>query len=814
MGTLGAGTTTRTGTIAADSECVSVTRRVPIGPRTYYARRHTFTLDAAATVTIDLRGDPNRRPPLDLYLIVLDGHSADGAGTVLARNDNIGGGHGTNYRNSQIADLALQPGDYTIEATTNPQRRTGDYTLTVAVAPTACSDNLGTLTANRYARAGTLGTDTACTAEHRGSQASPHRARRHTFTLDAPAWVDIDLAKTSASSLDPYVLLIDTNNEEPEIIEQDDNSGTGNAAQIQGRYLEPGTYTIEATTATATGNAANGDYTLTVIVPISGLAATNSVTVDEQTTLTFNYWPNNADIVAVSEDLVLATVANDGGFTMLLAPDRAQNHAVSVHMGASTALRSGPAGAARGTTARNAQRSNTARSFRSTVNGECRSGTELSPINGVLCVSPSSDPDPRLAHVDEEPSYNRATGTYAYYDGPYEVTVGALLGARDAAQQAIDARRGQSCSPGRSMGVHELTALMLAIGVWENPNSRYMTINNKRELANMRFPARSLMTLSRKDHEWTRLGDVRVANGEDNSRLYSFNDASAVPHRAFWHPGVGMWQLDTLSNSVALNHGQRADTRFGGVTVAKELLRQSCRLKAGQLEGSFEYWLEGKWLACQPGEPPDNYQERITKTSQCLLTKGRIWMNNGSRDDLFVTVRDNSRHVSLTGGADLLDCHWQSTKGVDEIDGGGHEQLSGKCYFYDSEHPEGMVVSAQDEGHREQQFNTKGEDVSLSPYAAPFVSFTDGGTRFAVFPASLLDGYATTLIKSVPVNKPVRLHSATSWHRSYFDGRDLRLRLCQVGALFAPAQCAWVSVNADASAPGGSFASWIAAARG
>ena len=108
-----------------------MTRRVPIGPRTYYARRHTFTLDSPGWVTIDLRGDPARQPPLDLYLIVLDGHTTDGSGTVLARNDNIGGGHGTNYRNSRIADLFLQPGNYTIEATTNPQRRTGDYTLAV-----------------------------------------------------------------------------------------------------------------------------------------------------------------------------------------------------------------------------------------------------------------------------------------------------------------------------------------------------------------------------------------------------------------------------------------------------------------------------------------------------------------------------------------------------------------------------------------------------------------------------------------------------------------------------------------------------------
>ena len=665
-----------------------------------------------------------------------------------------------------------------------------------------CSEHLGTLAAGQTVRSAAVTADAACTSANRSP--GTHHAHRHTFTLGGPAWIDIDLAKTTSSGLDPYVLLLSGHGRAGAALAQDDNSGTGTAAQIRGHYLDAGSYTIEATAATATGTASTGGYTLTVTVPISGLPQTVNATVDQQTTVDFAYWPARANIAAQSEDLPVAASAGDGSFTMVFAPDRERSHSVSVHMATSTASGSGAAVAAQGATARGAQRLSATRTFSASVDSKCPSGTDLSRVNRVLCVTPSSAADPRLARVDEEPVYNRATDTYAPYGGPFEVTVGALLGARDAAQQAVDARRGQPCRSGRSMGVHELTALMLAIGVWENPNSRYMTIRGKRELANMRFPARSLMTLSRKDHEWTSLGAVRVANGEDNSRLYSFDNASAVPHRAFWHPGVGMWQLDTLSNSVGLNHGQRADTRFGGVTVAKELLRQSCDESASD----FEAWLEGTWKACEPSENPKSTE------SQCLRSKRNIWMNSGSRDDLFVTVRDNARHTSLTGGAELFDCHWLSAEGIEKVDGGGPDDLRGKCYFYDTKYPEGMVVRAEEDGHRTRQLNRKGEDVSLSPYAAPFVSFTHDGTRFAVFPASLLDGYSTTLIKSVPDDKPVRLHAVTSWHRRSFDGRDLRLWLCRPIALFKPARCEWVSVNADASARGGSFASWIAAARG
>ncbi|MCY4518634.1 MAG: hypothetical protein OXB99_15505 [Acidimicrobiaceae bacterium] len=795
LGTLGVVSVVRNGTIAAGSACVSPQRvRDGGNSKRYWARRHTFTLAAPMSVTIDA-GSPTRRG-LDAYVVLLEGRSADGTGIVAGRDNNSGP-----RRDARLSGLVLAAGDYTVEVTTANKRRTGSYRLQVAAAAVsaACTDDLGTLAAGRYPRTGTI--TSACVSTRRGTPTGRPGARWHTFTLAAPAWIDIDLTAAAGSTLDPYLLLIDTNGGEPEIVEQDINSGTGNAAQIRGRYLQAGSYSIETTAATAVGAASSGDYTVTVTVPIHGLAKSYDATVDQQTTLNFNYWPTNANVAAASTEIAVASSRRDGSFSLVVAPERPSGHTVSVRLSTSASMSPGPAGAARGASARGAQRASAHRTVNVTVNGECPSGKTLSPINEVLCVTPSSDSDSRLDDVDERPVYNRATDTYAYYDGPYEVTVGALLGARDAARSAVDARRGKPCAAGRSMGVHELTALMLAIGVWENPNSKHMNISGRRAEANMRFPARSLMTLSRKDHEWT---DVEA--GDDNSLLYSYNSITRPPQRAFWHPGVGMWQIDKF-NSPDLNHGQRADTRFGGVRVAETLLAESCRrTHDNERRGSFEYWLEDTWKACQPSE------DRMTNKSQCLRTKDNIWMSNGTRDDLFVTVRNNRHDLSRTGGAELFACRWRTDDGTETIDG-GHEDLESLCYLYDTDYPEGSLHGYAPLGGDLRRRPGPATNSS-SPYAVPFVSFTDDGVRFAVFPASFLGGHSSTPIKSVPVSELVRTHTGSSWHTDDYLGKDLRLWLCRVGALFAPPQCAWVSASADASTPGGSFASWIAAARG
>ena len=112
----------RAGAITVESSCTSATRRR--GSGTYYARRHTFTLDSPGWVTIDLANSASNPSRLDTYLILLSGHG--GGGTQIDSDDDSG-----NSTDSRLADIFLEEGQYTIEATTYRTTATGHYRLRV-----------------------------------------------------------------------------------------------------------------------------------------------------------------------------------------------------------------------------------------------------------------------------------------------------------------------------------------------------------------------------------------------------------------------------------------------------------------------------------------------------------------------------------------------------------------------------------------------------------------------------------------------------------------------------------------------------------
>ena len=94
----------------------------------YYARFYTFTLDAAASVTITLNSDDD--PPVDTFLYLRGGEEKDGEAVV--ENDDVS----SDNRDSRIEDHFLEPGTYTIEATTYNAGETGEFTLVVDIEPT------------------------------------------------------------------------------------------------------------------------------------------------------------------------------------------------------------------------------------------------------------------------------------------------------------------------------------------------------------------------------------------------------------------------------------------------------------------------------------------------------------------------------------------------------------------------------------------------------------------------------------------------------------------------------------------------------
>ncbi|WP_420437768.1 hypothetical protein [Candidatus Poriferisodalis sp.] len=130
IGVLAPGAVTRHGTIAADPKCTSQVRRIGISAS--YARRHAFELKRTMWVTVELESAASNPSRLDTYLVLLDGAQPAGKGTVLHFNDDVGSHAGTASTNSRLTGIKLEPGRYTIVATTYSPSRTGNYDLAVS----------------------------------------------------------------------------------------------------------------------------------------------------------------------------------------------------------------------------------------------------------------------------------------------------------------------------------------------------------------------------------------------------------------------------------------------------------------------------------------------------------------------------------------------------------------------------------------------------------------------------------------------------------------------------------------------------------
>ena len=266
------------------SDCLSPNRpddtKGP-GAGDYYARYYHFYVDQRGEVTITLESDT------DTYLYLLTGAGRNG--TVIADNDDIDRA-ARNY-NSRIV-WTLDPGDYSIEATTYWPERSGGFTLTIdgnhfdtpaspQPSPTAtteptpgaspvpsptptpelpdCVESLP----DDMTDEGTWSAD--CTSSEATSGGDRY-ARFYAFSLDSRSDVTINLS----SEEDTLLFLrrgTTTDGTAPYSNDDIDRANQNYNSRISER-LDAGTYTIEATTYHA---ARTGAFTLTVsITPVSG----------------------------------------------------------------------------------------------------------------------------------------------------------------------------------------------------------------------------------------------------------------------------------------------------------------------------------------------------------------------------------------------------------------------------------------------------------------------------------------------------------------------------------------------------------------
>ena len=210
-----------------------------------HARFFSFILEREMEVLINLHSTQ------DTYLYLLQG--AGTHGTVMVENDDVAQGIDTNSR----IGVVLEPGAYTIEATTYNAGVTGEFKLFVfSLRPPStagCIKDLGPLM-DGVTRDGNW-TGTSDSTNREGSY-----ARFYSFTLEQETDVRIDLS----SPEDTYLYLLQGAGADGEVVAENDDvvPGTDTNSRLS-ETLPPGAYTIEAATYHA---GAVGRFTL-VIVP-------------------------------------------------------------------------------------------------------------------------------------------------------------------------------------------------------------------------------------------------------------------------------------------------------------------------------------------------------------------------------------------------------------------------------------------------------------------------------------------------------------------------------------------------------------------
>ena len=211
-----------------DKECESVNRP---DDGEYYARYFTIELSTEADVTITLESER------DAYLYLMRGDAT--RGVVLYEDDD------TNGTNPRIR-TTLQPGSYTVEATTYETGVTDDFRIGVETdaldgrPPVTCiteMDRIPSYTSHIYA----VSIDGDCKSVSRPAIGG-YYARYFSLPLKFPAEVTITLT----SEEDAYLFLLKGDGVTgTRLYENDDTEGTNSRIEAT---LQPGIYIIEATT--------------------------------------------------------------------------------------------------------------------------------------------------------------------------------------------------------------------------------------------------------------------------------------------------------------------------------------------------------------------------------------------------------------------------------------------------------------------------------------------------------------------------------------------------------------------------------------
>lgn len=119
----------------------------------------------------------------------------------------------------------------------------------------------------------------------------------------------------------------------------------------------------------------------------------------------------------------------------------------------------------------------------------------------------------------------------------------------------------------------------------------------------------SPMTLSRAD-EWTSGVRGTGNNLDANHGLYENRNPDTPYQRAYWHPGIGLWQYDSAGVGAPFTAAGRIDTAVVGLDVVRGMLNRYCASSAtddfGKRRSAWSPWLS----ACTTSVVADNLCEQ------------------------------------------------------------------------------------------------------------------------------------------------------------------------------------------------------------
>ena len=149
-------------------------------------------------------------------------------------------------------------------------------------------------------------------------------------------------------------------------------------------------------------------------------------------------------------------------------------------------------------------------------------------------------------------------------------------GAFDAVQSAVAAITPPCALPGANGGDDALIAMVLA------------PVFKESSAATSPSTAPSPMTLSRYD-EWNGVFSTSMGTPENNYGLYAFRQPSTPYKRAFWHPGLGIWQYDTAGLGAPLTTIEAMDVRIVAGAVATLMANKYCNPSSTQVGHGAPY---------------------------------------------------------------------------------------------------------------------------------------------------------------------------------------------------------------------------------